>query len=286
MNLTRHISKYQNINFEKYNAWHHDGVRLGFVTAAIEQICIEEGIFQKKKGILSTSIVNKRKPIALTEKLFHLKNILIERSILNPSRNELFPLKAHPGGKSLGEIDRQLTPVLGTLTEGVHLNGFFCDGQDLKMWVARRAKHRIAFPGRLDNLVGGGQPSGITIYENLKKESHEEAGIPLNLLSKAISVGCVNYSYSDSLGLRRDTLYIYDLKLDPAFKPVCNDGEVETFSLLNFKDVLQIVTETDEFKSNCNLIIIDFAIRHGFLNPDQNKDYLSLCNGLRQLKDI
>jgi hypothetical protein len=41
------------------------------------------------------------------------------------------------------------------------------------------------------------------------------------------------------------------------------------------------VRETDAWKFNCNLVVIDFLIRHGFLTPDE-PDYLELVKGLRR----
>jgi hypothetical protein len=45
--------------------------------------------------------------------------------------------------------------------------------------------------------------------------------------------------------------------------------------------VAEIVRETEEFKANCNLVIIDFLIRHGLLDPDQ-EDYTRLVTGLHR----
>ena len=39
--------------------------------------------------------------------------------------------------------------------------------------------------------------------------------------------------------------------------------------------------ETSEFKLNCNLVVIDFLLRHGFIGPEE-EDYLELVSGLRQ----
>ena len=43
----------------------------------------------------------------------------------------------------------------------------------------------------------------------------------------------------------------------------------------------EIVRDTDEFKPNCNLIVIDFLVRHGRIDPD-GPDYLAIVEGLRQ----
>ena len=82
-------------------------------------------------------------------------------------------------------------------------------------------------------------------------------------------------------GFRRDVLYCYDLELPEDFVPQNTDGEVEAFMLLPLAEVAAIVHETDDFKLNCNLVIIDFLIRHGWLDP-QTPEYLALVLGLRQ----
>ena len=46
------------------------------------------------------------------------------------------------------------------------------------MWVARRARTKATYPGKLDNMVAGGHPLGISAFDNLLKECYEEAGIP------------------------------------------------------------------------------------------------------------
>ena len=52
------------------------------------------------------------------------------------------------------------------------------------------------------------------------------------------------------------------------------------FELLPVAEVMARVRDTDDFKINCNLVIIDFLIRHGFIGPDE-PDYLDLIQGLR-----
>ena len=65
---------------------------------------------------------------------------------------------------------------------------------------------------------------------------------------------------------------------------LCQDGEVESFERLPIQDVLAIIETTDAFKYNCNLVIIDFAIRHGVLTGDNTPEYASLCERRIQLR--
>ncbi len=50
---------------------------------------------------------------------------------------------------------------------------------------------------------------------------------------------------------------------------------------LPIAEVADLVANTDEFKDNCNLVIIDFLIRHGHIVPEQ-PGYLALLAGMRQ----
>ena len=59
------------------------------------------------------------------------------------------------------------------------------------------------------------------------------------------------------------------------------DGEVESFELMDIEKVADLISNTNEFKDNVNLIIIDFMIRHGVFKPE-SPGYLELVAGLRQ----
>ena len=92
------------------------------------------------------------------------------------------------------------------------------------------------------------------------------------------------YCHTDGRGLKRDILYCYDLALPADFDPVCADGEVESFELLPIESVLDLIATTDRFKYNCNLVIVDFAIRHGVLTGDNTPEYAALCARANQLQ--
>ena len=44
--------------------------------------------------------------------------------------------------------------------------------------------------------------------------------------------------------------------------------------------MIETVRETDDFKFNCALVVIDFLIRHGHIAPGKT-EYLTLAHGLR-----
>ncbi len=75
-------------------------------------------------------------------------------------------------------------------------------------------------------------------------------------------------------------LFLYDLAVPEEFRPTSRDGEHTGFEKMPAAQALRLVDETNRFKFNVNLVIIDFAIRHGILTAD-HPDYLRILRGLR-----
>ncbi len=215
-----------------------------------------------------------------SEAVAKVLSVLAERGVLRHLHGEQYVVTATTRERGLFLIDRAAATCFGVRAFGQHINGFVRSEQGIKLWVAKRAPDRHHFPGKLDNLVAGGLPHGITPQENLKKECWEEAGIPPELAATARSVGAVTYNAETAQGYKPDTLYCYDLELTAEFQPRCTDGEVESFSLWPVEKVMQMVRDTDEFKPNCNLVIIDFLIRHGVIAPE-DEHAISLPQELR-----
>ena len=57
----------------------------------------------------------------------------------------------------------------------------------------------------------------------------------------------------------------FDLELPEDFTPIAHDGEVHSFELWPLARVYETVRDTTDFKYNCNLVLIDFFVRHGML---------------------
>jgi len=204
---------------------------------------------------------------------------LREQGILKYLMGEQYPATPTTREAALFLLDRAAAAYFGIRAFGQHINGYVNTPDGLKMWIGRRSSDRRNFPDRLDNLAAGGLPHDLGLTENLIKECHEEAGIPAEMASKAVPVGTVTYCREIEKGLKPDVLYCYDLALPGDFQPRCTDGEMSDYSLLPIEEVLEVVRDTDEFKPNCSLVIIDFAIRHGYIQPDE-PDYCRLVEGL------
>ena len=182
-------------------------------------------------------------------------------------RAEAFDVRAQPAGPSLATVDRGALPLLGIEAVGVHLNGLVQRDDGLYLWVGRRAANKKLDPGKLDHIVAGGVPAGLTAAETLLKEAAEEAGLPANLVAGAAQCATIQYAMERPEGLRRDRLHCYDLYLPETFAPRPVDGEVASFELWPMPRVVQTVRDTDQFKFNVNLVLIDLFVRLGLIPP-------------------
>jgi len=57
---------------------------------------------------------------------------------------------------------------------------------------------------------------------------------------------------------------------------------VVEFYLWPMAQVIDLVSTTREFKTNCNLVIVDFFVRHGYLCPE-DAHYIDIVRGLKGL---
>jgi len=182
-------------------------------------------------------------------------------------RGEDFDVRGDPDGPVLARLDRGALPSFGIRAVGVHLNGLVERADGPWLWVGRRAADKLLDPGKLDHIVAGGVPAGLTPRETLLKEAAEEAGLAPEVVGRAQAVSVLDYAMDRPEGLRRDRLHCYDLVLDESVRPVPCDGEVSGFELWPLPAVLDRVRRTDDFKFNVNLVLIDLFRRRGLLPP-------------------
>lgn len=192
------------------------------------------------------------------------------------------------------KMERSACALFGVVTYGVHMTVYHDDApegvaprtenQDFstsscRIWVPKRAKTKQTWPGYLDNSVAGGIPSGYEVFESLVKEAMEEASIPEDIVRKyAKSVGSVSYFYQNDLGwLQPEVEYVYELRI-PAHEvvePQPLDGEVESFTCLPLAEV-EVGMRSGLFKPNCAVVLLDFMIRHGYITPDNECDFMQI----------
>lgn len=200
-------------------------------------------------------------------------------------KGERFRVAAGWGRAALMSMDRGVVSLFGVRSYGIHVNGLVRTAEDpsgWKLWIGRRAADKAVAPGKLDNMIAGGQPAHLGLMDNLVKEAAEEADIPEPLARTARPVGAVSYCLEDEWGLKPDVMFCYDLELPEGLVPRNTDGEIQDFRLMPVAEVAALIRDTDQFKYNVPLVILDFLIRHGWLGPDDEPDYVAIVRGLRQ----
>jgi len=205
--------------------------------------------------------------------------------------NEVYAITNTFGKTPFFKMERAAVAYFGVRSYGVHINGLVEKSDGIYIWIARRTKDKPFWPGKLDQIVAGGQPAGISLMNNVIKESAEEANIPSHIAKTAKLVSEVHYlgkntlkkspkeSVNDMLGMNSDTLFNYDLWLPEDFVPENTDGEVDEFILMPLEEMADLTDTTNEFKNNCNLVNIDLLIRKGLINQN-HPDYEEITTEL------
>ena len=278
----KHIIACNRHNLTTFKPFDVDGVTIGHVRLALAaEVAKYPDIFlvsESRITFASTLTGFERRSTAMARVI----GDLVKSGLLPPERGELYPVATNFSEKPFFQLDRVAIAAFGIRAFGVHVNGFIRHPNGaIDMWIARRAKDCRAYPSMLDNMVAGGQPIGLGLIENVIKECAEEADIPANLAAQARPTGAISYTYEAADGLKPDVMFCYDLALPEGFVPRNTDGEVAAFYRLPIAEVAKIVESSFAFKFNCNLVIIDFLIRYGFL-PPEHPDYLKLTQGLHR----
>lgn len=165
-------------------------------------------------------------------------------------------------------MDRSATCMFGIRNYGVDINGYVNHPTlGLCIWLQQRSDTKQTWPGKWDNMVGGGLSVGYGIKETAIKEAAEEASIPDDLVKNLVSAGCVSFLFESERGIFPNTEFVFDLELPVNFVPSNADGEVQDFELLPASECLAKMFSPD-FKTTSCPVVIDFLIRHGVITPE------------------
>lgn len=153
---------------------------------------------------------------------------------------------------------------------------------EIKIWVPRRSPTKQTWPNFLDNTVAGGITAGDLPGPSILRECAEEASLPASLVAPLLkSVSVITYNYRTATGwVQPEVQYIYDIRLPADVVPRPNDGEVAGFELMGVEEVVRRMVG-GEFKPNCGVCLVDFFLRHGFLNPESDARFLEVATRLR-----
>ncbi|KAI1849296.1 hypothetical protein JX265_012143 [Neoarthrinium moseri] len=196
------------------------------------------------------------------------------------------------GAKYEGRVQllRAAASLFGVSCRGAHMTVYTrTESGELKIWVPRRSKLMQTWPGKLDTTVAGGVRAEESPFECIVHEADEEASLPEAMVRKnARPVSAITYVAESAAGSGGefglcvpDVLYCYDLEVGQDVVPQPQDEEVEAFYLMSVDEVKDALLR-EEFKTNCASVMIDFFVRHGIINDDNEPDYLEIVTRLHR----
>lgn len=283
MSFLDHIKHCNNADLRTFEPWLIGGERAGFLHRDFAPVVASRATLFTRRGktwhldpALDTP---DKRTAAMRRFLLELR----ERGHFEGLwRDEPYPVTWDFTRAPLMAMERAAVPWFGVRAFGPHMTGYVRRKDGLHIWVPRRSYTKPTFPGQLDNTVAGGQPIGIGLHENLVKECAEEAAIPRALALQARAVSFISYLNQSGAQLKPDLMTCFDLELPEDFTPHANDGEVHSFELWPVQRVFETVRDTTEFKYNCNLVLIDFFVRHGLLSAD-DPQFVAIVSGLKMM---
>jgi isopentenyldiphosphate isomerase len=283
MSFLDHIKRCNNACLDAFAPWFIGGERAGFlhrefapVVASRTHLFARHGTTWHLDPILDTP---DKRTAAMHRFLLELRE---QGHFEDQWRDEAYPVAWNFTRTPLMAMERAAVPWFGVRAFGPHMTGYVCRKDGLHIWVPRRSYTKPTFPGQLDNTLAGGQPIGIGLHDNLIKECAEEAAIPRALAMQARAVSFISYLNQSGAELKPDLMICFDLELPENFTPHANDGEVHSFELWPVQRVFETVRDTTEFKYNCNLVLIDFFVRHGLLRAD-DPQFVAIVSGLKMM---
>ncbi|GIY33831.1 uncharacterized protein YJR142W [Caerostris extrusa] len=195
-------------------------------------------------------------------------------------RNECYDVSSKFGDVPVMKMERSATCLFGIKRCGVHVNGYVKNADGSKsVWIQKRSFTKPTWPGKLDNMVSGGFSVGMTVVECVHKEAQEEASLTSSLLNSMIPAGIVSFVFEDERGIFPETLFVFDVEIPSDFIPTNSDNEVESFHLLSIDELKRVIV-TDDFKLTSSVVTLDFLVRHGYLNCDDEPNYIKLLETL------
>ncbi|KAK5734682.1 hypothetical protein LTR17_008760 [Elasticomyces elasticus] len=187
-------------------------------------------------------------------------------------------------------VERFAAALFGLTQRGAHLVAYTNDAEvGVKLWIPRRSAHLYTYPGMLDTTVAGGIKSGSSPFLTIIEEAQEEASLPEMLVRQhARSRGAIRHLSLTGKGFRGeqglvvpDFIYVYDMELPSDIVPQPCDDEVGEFNCMTVEEV-QAALLKGEFKPDSAAVLIDFLIRHSFIIPENEPDFVEISMRLHR----
>lgn len=183
-------------------------------------------------------------------------------------------------GQPFFSIERAAFRTLGLHTQSVHMNGWVATPEGMQLWVAERSHHKFVDPGKLDNLVGGGQAAGETPVQALAREAWEEAGLIFHRIPRPS--GYLHIQRHIPEGIQDETIAVHDCFLPIYFTAVNQDGEVAHAGTMPLDDVLPLLLG-HRFTWDASLVILFGLLRQRHFGLEGNQKILKQMQALGYL---
>lgn len=264
-----------------------DALRLNIEIQSLQNPCQEE-MFERRTAALDI-----------------VTNQLISSGVISHKHSDNYPVSPFSEHddlvtpQKLAHVNRSTAPYIGIDSVGVHLHCYVCQHQNdgcstIKgLWLAKRASTKSHHPNFWDPTVAGGQPVNLSLYENIIKEAHEEAGVPsewLNLDGVASETKFTDHTHDpitittakpDGSCLKRSLYYSFDLQVPADWTPTAVDGEVSEFKLYSVKELAEELRFGNSVRPAMRSVLLDFMIRHGLWREDDLGQLEELRNAMR-----
>ena len=232
----------------------------GYVLRRSVPLLYELGFPLKNKNVLlqwqCPATVEER-----SQQLAEINGQLRRQGLIGGWRDELLPVYGERD-EIIALTERASASFWGIRAYGVHLNGWRGD----KLCFGRRSATKTVAPNCLDQLAAGAVAAGLGPWETLLKEGREEANLPEELTRQAKAVGLISYCQATENGVRRDTIFNFDMELPPDFVPHNGDGEMSEFIWLSAAEAWQ---RWAEFKLNSLAVLLDYRLRQGHFSVEE-----------------
>jgi 8-oxo-dGTP pyrophosphatase MutT (NUDIX family) len=180
-------------------------------------------------------------------------------------------------------IERFALALFGITSQGAHLVAYRNDDSGMKVWISRRSAHLYTSPGMLDTTAAGGVKSGVSPFQTIVEEAYEEASLPEALIrQRAFCRGVVSHmgitgeGFPGEKGLvTPDVCFVYDIELPEDVVPQPHDDEVNSFTLVAIDDLKSALLR-EEFKPDSAAVLVEFLIRHSFITPENEPDFVEI----------
>ncbi|KAM0364024.1 hypothetical protein ACHAO7_010135 [Fusarium culmorum] len=193
-------------------------------------------------------------------------------------------------GEHVLDMDRSGLDPFGVISFSAHMIGFVRIGNSIKYWVPKRSPTKPTVPNKLDSTVAGVIWSGEQPIDCMIRKIGAEASIPAKY-TEANIVSCGTISYQMPItstgkpGCQHITSFLYEMEFKDGVVPRPGNGEVERFTLMTQEDVMAALADGC-FVPNRAMVWLAYFIRHGFLTPENEPDYLKICRGLHKNHDM